>query len=147
MSSAQPKTTVYFDGACPLCRAEIAFYRRQDKEGAVCFVDVAAADAATPEGVTQTQALQRFHVREHDGRIRSGAAAFVAVWSQLPGWRRAARVAALPGVLSMLELGYSLFLPIRPYLSRLAGRIVAHDYANHRLFEAGKLPGKSISAP
>jgi hypothetical protein len=40
----------------------------------------------------------------------------------LPGWRWAARVAALPGVLPTLELGYRLFLPIRPYISRLAGR-------------------------
>jgi predicted DCC family thiol-disulfide oxidoreductase YuxK len=121
MTSERPRTTAYYDGACPLCRAEIAYYRRQDKTGAVCFVDVTAADAATPEGVTQAQALQRFHVRADDGQVRSGAAAFVAIWTQLPGWRWAARVAALPGVLPLLELGYRLFLPIRPYVSRLAG--------------------------
>lgn len=122
MKSEQQKTTAYFDGTCPLCRAEIAYYRRQDKEGSVCFVDVAAADAATPEGVSQAQAMQRFHVLGPDGQVRSGAAAFVAIWAQLPGWRWAVRLAALPGVLSALELGYRLFLPIRPYLSRLAGR-------------------------
>lgn len=122
MTTEQPKTTAYYDGACPLCRAEIAYYRRQDKEGVVCFVDVAAPDAATPEGVTQGQAMRRFHVRGHDGQVRSGAAAFAAIWAQLPGWRWAARVAALPGVLPTLELGYRLFLPIRPYISRLAGR-------------------------
>lgn len=122
MTSEQRKTTAYFDGDCPLCRAEIAYYRRQDKEGAVCFVDVAAADAVTPEGVTQAQAMLRFHVQGSDGQVRSGAAAFVAIWTQLPGWRWASRLAALPGMLSALELGYRLFLPIRPYLSRLAGR-------------------------
>ncbi len=122
MTSEKPRTTAYFDGACPLCRAEIAYYRRQDKDGAICFVDVAAADATTPEGVTHAQALERFHVRGHDGRIRSGAAAFVAVWAQLPRWRWAARIAALPGVLTAMEWSYRLFLPVRPYLSRLVGR-------------------------
>ncbi len=122
MTSEKPKTTAFYDGACPLCRAEIAYYRRQDKEGAVCFVDVAQSDAPTPEGVTQAQALQRFHVLGNDGQIRSGAAAFVSIWAQLPGWRWAARIAAVPGVLTAMELGYRLFLPIRPSLSRLVGR-------------------------
>ena len=35
----------------------------------------------------------------------------------------AARVAKVPGVLPVLELGYRAFLPVRPYLSRLAGRL------------------------
>jgi len=122
VSSEPSKTTAYFDGACPLCRAEIAYYRRQDKDGAICFVDVAQADAATPEGVTQAQALQRFHVRGADGQVRSGAAAFAAIWAQLPRWRWAARIAALPGMTTAMEFGYRLFLPIRPYLSRLFGR-------------------------
>jgi len=29
-----PKTTIFYDGACPLCRAEIAQYERQDTAGA-----------------------------------------------------------------------------------------------------------------
>jgi len=116
-------STVYFDGSCPLCQAEIGYYRRSDQAGAICFVDVSKTDAVTPDGVTQKGAMARFHVRAADGRILSGAAAFVEVWTRLPRWRWAARVAALPGVLSVLELGYRAFLPVRPYLSRLAGRI------------------------
>jgi hypothetical protein len=41
-------TTVYFDGSCPLCRAEIALYRRQAKAEALCFADV--SNPATPLG-------------------------------------------------------------------------------------------------
>lgn len=118
-----PPSTVYYDGSCPLCRAEIGYYRRQDQAGALCFVDVSKASAATPDGVTQAHAMARFHVRAPDGRVVSGAAAFVAVWARLPGWRWAARVAALPGAMMVLELAYRLFLPVRPYLSRLFGRL------------------------
>jgi predicted DCC family thiol-disulfide oxidoreductase YuxK len=114
-------STVYFDGSCPLCRAEIGYYRRRDDTGALCFVDVSRPAAEVPEGLSRRQAMARFHVRAADGRVLSGAAAFVAVWDRLPAWRWAARAAALPGVLPVLELGYRLFLPLRPALSRLFG--------------------------
>jgi predicted DCC family thiol-disulfide oxidoreductase YuxK len=124
MEPESVKSTVYFDGACPLCRAEIDYYGRTDQAGALCFVDVSEPGAETPEGLTQREAMARFHVRAGDGRLLSGAAAFVEVWRRLPRWRWAARVASLPGALAVLELGYRLFLPVRPLLSRSLGRIL-----------------------
>jgi len=114
-------STVYFDGSCPLCRAEIDYYRRKDDAGALCFVDVSQSPDTLAEGLTRQAAMERFHVRAPDGQLLSGAVAFVAVWQRLPAWRWAARAAALPGALRILELGYRLFLPVRPVLSRLAG--------------------------
>ena len=67
--------------------------------------------------------MKRFHVRASDGRVLSGAAAFVEVWTRLPRWRWAARFAGLPGVTPLLEVGYRLFLPIRPYLSKTFGKL------------------------
>jgi predicted DCC family thiol-disulfide oxidoreductase YuxK len=66
--------------------------------------------------------MKRFHVRASDGRVLSGAAAFVEVWTCLPRWRWAASVASLPGVLIVLEWGYRFFLPVRPFISRLFAR-------------------------
>lgn len=79
MESKLPKSTVYFDGSCPLCQAEIGYYCRTDKALALCFVDVSETGAITPEGITQKRAVERFHVRARDGRVLSGAAAFVEV--------------------------------------------------------------------
>lgn len=124
MESEFSKSTVYFDGSCPLCRAEIGYYRRKDQGGAFCFVDISETGAVTPEGITQQWAMERFHVRASDGRILSGAAAFVEVWTRLPNWRWAARAASLPGALAALELGYRMFLPVRPFISRLFGRVL-----------------------
>jgi len=118
------KSVVYFDGSCPLCRAEIGYYRRTDRAGALCFVDVSETSAETPGGVTRQRAMQRFHVLTRDGRVLSGAAAFVEVWRNLPKWRWAARVASLPGVLAALELGYRMFLPVRPFISRLFRQVL-----------------------
>ena len=122
--AACPAATAYYDGACPLCRAEIAHYRKLDRAGAITFVDVSVPGAALGTGLDPAHAMARFHVRDRDGRLQSGAAAFVALWQQLPGWRWAARVAAIPGVVAVLELGYRAFLPVRPYMSRLARRVI-----------------------
>ena len=123
MESQLPKSTVYFDGSCPLCRAEIGYYQRKDQYGAFCFVDISEPGGIPPEGITQERAMKRFHVRASDGRVLSGAAAFVEVWTRLPRWRWAARLAGLPAVTPLLEVGYRLFLPIRPYLSKAYGKL------------------------
>ena len=122
MESKLPKSTVYFDGSCSLCRAEIGYYRRKDYGHALCFVDISETRAAPPEGITQEHAMKRFHVRASDGRVISGAAGFVEVWSLLPTWRWAASAASLPGALIALEWGYRIFLPVRTFSSRLFGR-------------------------
>ncbi len=124
MESEVPKSTVFFDGSCPLCRAEIGYYRRQDQAGALCFVDISDPGTVTPEGITQRRAMERFHVRASDGSVLSGAAAFVEVWTRLPKWRWAARAASLPGALAALELGYRMFLPVRPIIARVFGRVL-----------------------
>ena len=122
MESKLPKSTVYFDGSCSLCRAEIGYYRRKDHDHALCFVDISETSAAPPEGITQERAMKRFHVRARDGRVLSGAAAFLEVWTRLPRWRWAARAASLPGALIALEWGYRIFLPVRPFISHFFGR-------------------------
>lgn len=122
MESRLSKSTVYFDGSCPLCRAEIGYYQRKDQDRALCFVDISESGAVPPSGITQERAMKRFHVRASDGHVLSGAAAFVEVWTRLPGWRWAARAASLPGALIALEWGYRIFLPVRPFISRFFAR-------------------------
>lgn len=119
--------TVLYDGACPLCRREMAHLQglaaKQQGSG-LCFVDVSANDSErTPD--EQTRLLARFHVQGADGRLLDGAAAFVAMWARLPGWRWLARLARLPGVLPALECAYRGFLRVRPRLQALARRMEA----------------------
>lgn len=125
MTRNEPGPTVYYDGSCPLCRAEIGHYRSLEGAEAFCFRDVSQPDCEPAGDLTRRDAMRRFHVRAADGRLLSGAEAFAEVWRHLPRWRWAARVAALPGVLRVLEAGYRLFLPVRPYISRVLAHVAA----------------------
>jgi predicted DCC family thiol-disulfide oxidoreductase YuxK len=117
---SSPELTVYYDGACPLCRAEIGHYRRCDGAERVAFVDVATQEPG--DGLSRGQALARFHVREADGRLLSGAAAFARLWARLPRWRWLGRLVAAPLLLPLAELVYRASLPLRPRLARLLRR-------------------------
>lgn len=116
-----PQCTVYYDGACPVCAAEIGHYRSLEGARQLAWVDVSAVPAeALPAGLTRARALARFHVADAGGGLRDGAAAFVLMWRQLPRWRWLARLARLPGALTVMEAGYRLFLTLRPLWRRPA---------------------------
>jgi predicted DCC family thiol-disulfide oxidoreductase YuxK len=107
--------TVFFDGACPLCTAEIGLYRRCAGGDGVNFVDVTrVADGRVAPDLDKQAALKRFHVRTTDGTLVSGAAAFAHLWLALPSWRWLGRLALLPVVRQILELAYRGFLILRP---------------------------------
>ncbi|TQS74069.1 DUF393 domain-containing protein [Rhodobacteraceae bacterium] len=109
---------VYYDGSCPLCSAEIAHYKRQDRAHRLDFVDVSREGVNPGPDLAPANAMKRFHVRQKDGTLLSGAKAFAAIWHVLPGWKWAARLAQVPGMTAAMELGYKAFLPVRPILSR-----------------------------
>ena len=57
-----------------------------------------------------------------DGRVESGARAFLALWAMLPGWRWLARLGRLPGAPTLMEGLYRMFLVFRPALQRVVRR-------------------------
>jgi len=118
--------TVLYDGGCPLCRREISHVQglaQARPDSALCFVDISAgADAGPTFAADRAALLARFHVQRADGSRLDGAAAFVAMWARLPGWRWLARLARLPGMLVLLEGAYRGFLRLRPSLQGLARR-------------------------
>ncbi len=133
-----PPLTVLYDGACPLCRREIRIYRGLQplhSDSPVCFVDVSDAALLLPPGTTREQLLARFHVRGRDGRLRSGAQAFLELWAALPGWRWLALAGRLPGAAWAMELTYRLFLCWRPMLQRWAFRLEQPALARPRHYD------------
>jgi len=113
------KLTVYYDGACPLCRAEIGHYRKQDGSEAIDFVDLSGSPADPAPDLSKKAAMARFHVRDEEGALKSGAAAFALLWRNLPAWRWLGLIADWPGIGWLLERAYRAFLPLRPRLAKL----------------------------
>lgn len=106
--------TVYFDGACPLCRREIGHYQRQSGAETIAWVDVSRCDAsALGSGLDRADALARLHVRDAEGRLVSGAAAFAAIWAQLPAYGWLARLGTCRPILRLMDLAYAGFLRVR----------------------------------
>ncbi len=94
--------------------------RRLDRRGAITFIDVTSADVASCP-VDRADLLARFHARE-DGVLLSGAAAFAAMWRQIPVLRPLGLAARSPLLLALLERTYRRFLRVRPRLQRLVAR-------------------------
>ncbi len=114
--NSETTVTVWFDGACPLCVREIALMRRLDRLGRIDFVEAREAQDCPIDTATL---LARFHAREADGPIVSGAAAFAAMWRAIPVLRPLGLLARSRPVLWLLERLYLLFLKARPSLQRL----------------------------
>ncbi|MEM1285363.1 MAG: DUF393 domain-containing protein [Pseudomonadota bacterium] len=119
--SDPPACTVYYDGNCPLCQREIAFYQRRKGQDAVHWHDVSVSEMASSD-LDRNDALKRFHIRRPDGSLVSGAQAFAELLKTLPSLRWLGHLLSIPPISWLAELGYRAFLPIRPLLHRFIGQ-------------------------
>jgi predicted DCC family thiol-disulfide oxidoreductase YuxK len=113
---AQPQVTVWYDGGCPLCVREIALMDRLDKRDRIEFVDIDREDASCP--LDRDLMLARMHARDGEELV-DGAAAFAAMWRQIPMLRPLGVAAKNRAVLWVLERAYRGFLVVRPAVQRV----------------------------
>jgi predicted DCC family thiol-disulfide oxidoreductase YuxK len=86
--NSAPRPVVFYDGDCPLCRREIAHYRRLDSEARLCWIDAAAdTEALARHGLSLQAAMAELHVLDTAGRWQRGVDAFLVIWQHLPGYR------------------------------------------------------------
>jgi hypothetical protein len=114
--------TVWHDGACPLCRREIALMRRLDRRGAISFVD--ASDPAEGCPANRDALLARFHAQENGRAMVSGAAAFAAMWRAIPLLRPVGTGGTQPGGARRTGAGLSR---VPSYPAQVAGRCAEDD--------------------
>ncbi len=73
--------TLYYDGACPLCLAEMRnLMLRNERAKRLRFVDIAAPGFVTPPGVTQHELGQLLHAQAPDGSWLRGVDTFIAMY-------------------------------------------------------------------
>lgn len=112
------KTTMFYDGGCPLCRKEVNHYIKLDRQQLINWQDIHAdASVLEPHGVSPTLAMQRLHVLDKNGQMQSGAKAFAALWDDLPYYRWLAKIVRVLHLLPIIEFAYKHFAKWR-YKSR-----------------------------
>ncbi len=110
---------VFYDGSCPVCSREVAYYRRLDRHGRLCFIDISAPcfDAAGC-CLKRTELMKVMHVQDARGRLYRGVDALRALWLGLPRplYHRLSRLLGLPGLHLLAVGGYRVFARLRHLL-------------------------------
>jgi predicted DCC family thiol-disulfide oxidoreductase YuxK len=117
------KLTMYYDGLCPLCQAEILFLSRRNAAGLLSFVDVNSSHySADAVGVSCQQALDSMYAQYDDGELINGVDVFCAAYERanLP---TLAWLFSRPSLRPMLSWGYRFFAKNRHLISRIFGPV------------------------
>jgi predicted DCC family thiol-disulfide oxidoreductase YuxK len=116
-----PVLTLYFDGNCAFCNAEMSRLRRWDRAGRLCFIDIAQAgfDPA-PLGVDMAALNRELHSKTEKGVVLVGIDSMLAAYTLVgKRWRVfPLRIRVLRPLLSGL---YRKFARNRYRFSKLMG--------------------------
>jgi predicted DCC family thiol-disulfide oxidoreductase YuxK len=98
---------VYYNESCSICRAEINLYKKQNIEE-IDWVDITNNINAKNETLkNDKQLLRRLHVKK-DGKIFSGAEAFLLVWKKIPKYKFLYNLFRLPIIFQIFSIGYEI---------------------------------------
>ena len=123
--SDKQQLTVLFDGSCPLCRREIAYYEGLKSAVPIEWLDISDTSVSVPlTDISRADALKKFHVITENGCVLEGAEAFLFVWSSFTGLRFLRVLRGVRPVVYLLEIFYNIFLFFRPVIQVLAKLII-----------------------
>ena len=106
-------TKVYYNSACPVCRAGIKDQRLRMEKCGITSVEWVGVqhypDAAEDVKSSLELVRERLHVKDDQGGIKIGADAFIHLWQQTPNQRWLAALFQLPVIRSLAHLAYNGF--------------------------------------
>lgn len=110
--------TLLYDGACPLCRREMAYLRKLDRgRGRVDGVDISAAGFDPSRyGLTHDEVNGRIYAQRADGTMVSGVEVFRQAYARVGrGWML--KWTAWPGARPVVDAAYRWFAHNRHWLT------------------------------
>ncbi len=121
MISKLEKFTLFYDGACPLCQAEILFLSGRNEAKLLDFVDI-HSEQFDPQkmGVSCEDALAAMYGQFESGKLIQGIAVFSEAYrrANLP---RLAWIFSRKSLQPFLRVAYLLFAKYRHAISSLIG--------------------------
>lgn len=119
---------LFYDGACPLCRREVAWIRKIDRRDQLMLTDISADDFQPAAfDCSREQLMSKMHARLPDGQWVTGMEAFRRIYGAI-GFRWLIPVTRLPIISHLLEAGYWLFARQR---LRITGRGHVESKSSH----------------
>lgn len=113
--------TLYYDGQCPLCQAEIAFLQTRNAKGQLAFVDVThQAFEAEAHHISCDAAMAQIHGRLANGDWLVGVPVFSKAYA-LANLPTMSWLLSRPWLLPLLQPGYVLFAKHRQAISKRIG--------------------------
>jgi predicted DCC family thiol-disulfide oxidoreductase YuxK len=116
-----PELTMYYDGQCPLCVAEVTFLQSRNGSGQLAFVDVTDKGfEASAHQISCEAAMAQIHGRTADGQMLIGVPVFATAYklANLPflAWLLSRR-----WLQPVLQPSYVLFAKHRQAISKRIG--------------------------
>jgi predicted DCC family thiol-disulfide oxidoreductase YuxK len=119
------KTKVYYNSACPVCNAGIAYQQRKlgKTSDEIEWIDVHSRNDAVCELNRDLELVrERLHVVDEAGDVHVGADAFAELWSKTPGQGAWASLARTPGLRAFWRVLYNGFAALLYRWNRINGR-------------------------
>ncbi|MCZ6839573.1 MAG: DUF393 domain-containing protein [Alphaproteobacteria bacterium] len=112
--TGKPSVEVFYNSACPVCRAGMDEQRDAlEKAGvgdSVGFTDMTAApDALADEGLTLDDVRRHFYTPDAAGTLHRGADAAALLWRMTPRRRWLGWLISRPVLRTIARLGYDWF--------------------------------------
>jgi predicted DCC family thiol-disulfide oxidoreductase YuxK len=130
LKSVLRRQSVYYNGACPVCRTEMNHYARRCKAAAapVTFIDSSIQyDALLEYGLRAEHLERRVYLKSANGQVLSGVAALASLWAQTPGYGWLSRLVSLPLLRPVAEALYDhIAVPVLVALERWRRAEPAH---------------------
>lgn len=107
------KIKVYYNSACPVCKAGIENQQCRmggQDGGDVEWIDIhLKPELASDAGSDLETIRERLHVRDADGSVLVGADAFAALFQRTAGQKWMAKFLAVPGIHWLGQISYNGF--------------------------------------
>jgi predicted DCC family thiol-disulfide oxidoreductase YuxK len=116
-----PELTLYYDGQCPLCVAEVEFLQSRVSQGQLAFVDVTQTGfEAAGHNISCEAAMAQIHGRTADGEVLVGVPVFARAY-QLANLPVLAWLLSRRWLMPLLQPAYVLFAKHRQAISKRIG--------------------------
>lgn len=115
------RLTLYFDGSCPLCLAEMEYLQSKDRHELLHFEDITHSQfVAAQHGIDCNMAMQSIVGRLSNGTQMQGVAVFAAAYDRV-GLHRLAWLLSRPSLQKPLGWLYLQFARHRQLISKILG--------------------------